>query len=453
MDCSVKKFDFRLETTRAIPMYAIPRSATTTASLMLRNSRFDAEFAFADLASVMRFQQALTGFKPYDFYSQYVVQSILVDLMLNFIRGNALVSLVVSRQTPVVEFALVQLWIPKAVKGELSVEKENGAPSIISSQQSDVASIISEYRRDSGNSTPNAVELGPSSPTLPTSPSLIFRDPFGINNLANLTLQDQPISPRSASPQIQPYQPGQPYQPPPTQIPPTYSNPPTYPNTSLYPNSALYQHPSAYQTSSPYQDPQPYRTSPPYQHSPSFPHSPSYQPSPPLSSMRRPSVSTFSSHSTPQHTSPSFLSTSTKASDTTITPVSIGHGPGVGYVHSKPLKPMLVLFTKSQRADETLSIIAIQIDHDTEVNPERCECRRKQASCCDVAIERKQGSANLLAQRYQSNEGLLGYDVARLSATKRHDLLDNEWDNVQRISIRFANPNGKPQYRLVTSKC
>lgn len=112
-------------------------------------------------------------------------------------------------------------------------------------------------------------------------------------------------------------------------------------------------------------------------------------------------------------------------------------------MHSKPLKPMLVLFTKSKDEAGRLSFVTVQLDHETSVNPERCDCRKSASSCTTAAIERSKGSSFLLAERHQANHGTRYWDVIRLGSMRQQDSRHHEWKDLQRVSIKFSSPEGK----------
>lgn len=134
-------------------------------------------------------------------------------------------------------------------------------------------------------------------------------------------------------------------------------------------------------------------------------------------------------------------STNSQASHSSRASVSsISTGPGTGLVHEKPLKPILIMYLKSQDGRNRLSFLTIPIDDMTHINWERCDCRKGRNDCHIAAIERRSGA--LLAQRYESGHDSAGWNVAAIGRSQRRGLPEFECKNLKRISLRFQNPKG-----------
>jgi hypothetical protein len=121
----------------------------------------------------------------------------------------------------------------------------------------------------------------------------------------------------------------------------------------------------------------------------------------------------------------------------------VNHGSGYGYMHRKPLKPMLVLFLKSRDAQSPhglrFSFVTIQIDEDTAINPERCDCSTRARSKCSVStIERDKGSKRLIAQRYETGDSA-DWDVTSLGTAKRSEFPASRLKDFRRVTIQFAS--------------
>ncbi|OCL12417.1 hypothetical protein AOQ84DRAFT_386154 [Glonium stellatum] len=143
----------------------------------------------------------------------------------------------------------------------------------------------------------------------------------------------------------------------------------------------------------------------------------------------------------PSRTAASF-SSSGSASRSSVSTVSTGSG--IGYVHSKPQKPMLVLFLKGKDQKGSLSIVTVQIDDETFVNFESCQCNKKKHSCLISAIERKKG--DLLAQRYVADRDLSSWDIAAIGARRRQELPEAAWNKLKRISIKFKQVEDRERF-------
>jgi hypothetical protein len=102
---------------------------------------------------------------------------------------------------------------------------------------------------------------------------------------------------------------------------------------------------------------------------------------------------------------------------------------------------LLVIFLKSQEASAKLAIAAIQIDDNTVVKRERCDCRRSHNQCRVSCIERREGY--LLAQRWDADQGLGSWNLARLGVEQRKELPEDAWNNVKRVTMKFESIAGK----------
>ncbi|KAM0551917.1 hypothetical protein ACHAPJ_008256 [Fusarium lateritium] len=119
---------------------------------------------------------------------------------------------------------------------------------------------------------------------------------------------------------------------------------------------------------------------------------------------------------------------------------------------------MLVLFTQSHQGDK-FSFVTIQIDDETNMNPERCNCRRsgRDGASCDIAaIEKKKGDANISARRYeQSTTGSeMDWNLARLALNNPGSTSDNvDWPNLKRLSIKFPTPEARARFCGMPNQC
>jgi hypothetical protein len=149
------------------------------------------------------------------------------------------------------------------------------------------------------------------------------------------------------------------------------------------------------------------------------------------------SPSVISTRSTRSHSSMASSVTTIRTS----TGTSSVSSSGVARMHHKPQKPLLVIFLKSRDPSAKLSIVAIQIDSNTSVVRERCDCYNSHSTCRISCVERSSGGG-LLAQRWEADAGLTSFNAAKLGEHQRKDS-QNGWPNLKRVSLRFEKMEGK----------
>ncbi|KAF6826331.1 hypothetical protein CMUS01_09486 [Colletotrichum musicola] len=120
------------------------------------------------------------------------------------------------------------------------------------------------------------------------------------------------------------------------------------------------------------------------------------------------------------------------------------------------VKPMLVLFAQDMTTKKT-TLVAMEIDGDTIVNPERCNCRRPglDGSACTIASIEPQGrwlQGNLPVRKF---EGQNAWDVAQLAIERRGDIhyAAASWKDIRRISIMFPSSEGRARFGGTPSLC
>ncbi|KAL5330933.1 hypothetical protein ACEPPN_000459 [Leptodophora sp. 'Broadleaf-Isolate-01'] len=141
-------------------------------------------------------------------------------------------------------------------------------------------------------------------------------------------------------------------------------------------------------------------------------------------------------------------STSRRSTATSITTISTGAG-NRAHLHTKPAKPLLVIFLKGKDASAKLAIVAIQMDDKTEVKRERCGCRSSNSNCKSSCIERSDGS--LLVQRWDADQGLGSWNLAKLGVEQRKELPADSWNDVKRVSLNFDRTEDR--YTFAGSPC
>ncbi|KIM99882.1 hypothetical protein OIDMADRAFT_125583, partial [Oidiodendron maius Zn] len=148
---------------------------------------------------------------------------------------------------------------------------------------------------------------------------------------------------------------------------------------------------------------------------------------------RAPSLMTNSSS---KGRTPSVAKNSSMLSGSSVTSMTtISTGTGRAHLHAKPAKPLLVIFLKRRDPSAKLAIAALQIDEKTGVERERCGCGALNSQCQTSCIERSGG--NLLLQRWDADQGLGSWNLARLGIEQRRDLPEHGWNNVKRVSLDF----------------
>jgi hypothetical protein len=130
-----------------------------------------------------------------------------------------------------------------------------------------------------------------------------------------------------------------------------------------------------------------------------------------------------------------------------------------GFLHQRPQKPLLVIFTEGTKDGGQLSMVAVTIDEDTAVNPERCNCRRagKDGSSCPIAaLERRKGDAALEARRYTTpaGGGSADWNVARLAINNPAPSDDAAtWSRLRRLSIMFPQAADRIKFGGTPNQC
>lgn len=366
------------------------------------------------MPDLLKFQQAVTGFKAWASYTQLV-------------RVGWVIS---GRKDHIHEEACLQLWIPKAMDGSLVTNSDAAA---------DANKMRSPSRTGSMAST--NTNFSPTSPSMRRD-SFAMSNPFGISG-ETLT------SPMGRQPSL-----------------------PTIPQRQT-PDPGLFSMSWPRQTS-----PNPMGSSPPRQGFMPPPPGPprgaptrrpvGQPPSPRRSNTQATTVfnttnggamfgrteRAFSMSSALSTTAVSTTSNSSNSDGQSV--VSTGaHTKSI--LHRRPPKPMLVLYTHNPK-DGQLSFVTIQIDEETNVNPDICNCRRsgrEGANCPDAGIERRKGDLNLEARRYVNPRGNeLDWNMARLALNNPTSTNpEHNWPNLKRVTITFPNARERAIFGGMPNVC
>ncbi|PGH13060.1 hypothetical protein AJ79_03897 [Helicocarpus griseus UAMH5409] len=336
--------DVNLETALLIPLYAMPTLYRDTNDVLLRTPSEETRFSFCSMKDLLRFQHAFTGYKPYLAYSQM----------------NAKVAFVVSNDKPIVEDAVVQLWIPKRL---------------------DTQYIVNESGGHTDEPWPESREIPPTIPVmnLPDGSNSSFPDMLPEIRPGAFSFQDPFNAPPSDQQSF----------------------------GSLSSSTAL-----------------------------SGSRSASFSSGERERSMSLPSVVPYSNQR--RLTVASVASESNKS---TVTVLNMGNA--TKFLHQKPSRPTLVIFSRSVVGNNELSITSVKIDDGTAVNTERCDCRRAISSCAITAIEQNKGKYTLESQRYVAKKGLEDFDVGRLGFARRKENHGAQFKGLKRISISFKDANDR----------
>ncbi|KAK1982055.1 hypothetical protein LZ30DRAFT_591393 [Colletotrichum cereale] len=416
--------DFDITSVIINPLYAVPSNARAW-DMVLRKDERVAKLTFMQLKDAVRFQHAITGFKAFDSYSQY----------------KAMVSFVVSGGgEPIVESACVQLWVPKLLDGQLVTNNESAVEQNAASRSASVAlsgtgtaSRQSTLRRGGGGGGPwdtasplmtsptetvsmwnsTSPPMGPAvrNPSVPSPPTTTTttNDPAGAR--PPMAIPRRPVG--SGSRQTPAASPPSGHQQPITSISPASPR-----SSSLFPVSWQARAPSV------------------------------------STATTRPDRTFSMSSNISATTSPSNNSSS--GSEARTATVSIG-GYTTGTVHRRPPKPMLVFFTQNTKTGRP-AMVTVDIDEDTEVNPDRCNCRRsgRDGSSCQIAaIEQSRGNADMSVRRFESHDGDVDWNMAKLALGRRgeKEYADAAWKDVRRISIWFPTPEDRAKFGGTPNIC
>lgn len=414
---SAEVIDFDIASAVINPHYAMPNSGGFDREIILQRDERIARLSFTSMKNVLKFQQAVTGFKAWDSYSEY----------------NVLVSFVVAGlEKPIVESACVQLWIPKAIDGSFVTNTDVN-----------------------GNGEGESRRSG----TLSTMPSNGSPD-LGRGRGSSGTFSDRPIPIRGSDTMASGHRPGRsstilssswPRQasPGPISASPPRSTPMMGPPGRHYSSSAL-------------------GSSPPGQRQSAITRKPvgGTQPSSPsrsgtlattgASTLNVPAKTSRTLSMSSNMSQAVSTGNSNSSNDSHTYTVSTGSN-STGFVHRTPPKPKLVLFTQSEK-DQKVSFVSIDIDEETQVNAERCNCRRAGpdgSSCKITALERNRGNANLEARRFEtSKRGDMDWNLARLALNG--PATPNEitaWPDLKRVSFMFPTPQARARFGGMPNKC
>lgn len=130
---------------------------------------------------------------------------------------------------------------------------------------------------------------------------------------------------------------------------------------------------------------------------------------------------------------------------------TIATGNGTGVLHVPPAKPMLVLLTRDTRTG-LRTMVTLDLTS-TDVNPERCNCRRSDArgrDCCDVSLEKTgNGGRPMDARKLQPlSAAQPDWDFSRLASSRQNEeaFKKSQWKDLTRVTLTFMNPQDKARF-------
>lgn len=138
-------------------------------------------------------------------------------------------------------------------------------------------------------------------------------------------------------------------------------------------------------------------------------------------------------------TSATIGSNFSSTTDTTVTVQGTGGTSCTAVIHTEPLKPMLVLFTRDATTDRR-SIVAISIDEKTLPSPQG-------ASSEITILQQSEGKKVLDAKRLYSSTGQ--WDLLPLCANRRKDkrgFAGAEWRGLRRVSLLFPDVRARSAF-------
>ncbi|KAF4454030.1 hypothetical protein F53441_3414 [Fusarium austroafricanum] len=394
------------------PQYALPTATHTAQEIILRQNERIARLDFLRGSDILKFQQAVTGFKPWASATQYGCQVIYV---LSGVKDT------------IMENASLQLWIPKQTEGSLVTNSDaaaNTTGTSPTSRQNSISTLASGAM-----------------PTSPVSGGRPFASPGPISSSYGNGRDGLFTGPT--------------YRPP--SMPTIPQRQPTMPELyGSWPERS---------------SPEPI-VSPPVERQNFFPipgpprHPPARKPVGQTPSPRRSgsflaplSNTTSATNNRRSFSMSSDFSSNSNSSSSEVRSVSISTGTNsTGLLHKRPVKPMLVLFTQNRQGDK-FSFVTIQIDEETNVNPERCNCRRsgRDGASCDIAaIEKKKGGTTIAARRYEqpTSDGDMDWNLARLAINNPASTSNNvNWPNLERLSIKFPTAQARARFCGTPNVC
>ncbi|GME27912.1 aspartate aminotransferase protein [Neofusicoccum parvum] len=112
----------------------------------------------------------------------------------------------------------------------------------------------------------------------------------------------------------------------------------------------------------------------------------------------------------------------------------------------KPEMPKLILFLESKKSG-SLSFLSVDMDEDTFINIQTCECRRSKSRCTISVIEHSKGP--LPARRIASKDNLKSWNLAKLGSSQPpprpdpHALKDLRW-----VKLQFASVEDREKFSV-----
>ncbi|KAM0551916.1 hypothetical protein ACHAPJ_008255 [Fusarium lateritium] len=107
--------DFDITSVVFNPQYALPRGVQLAQEIIIRQNERIARLDFVDRSDILKFQQAVTGFKAWASVTQY-------DCQVIFVLGGV--------KETIMENACLQLWTPKPTDGSLVTNSDAAANTI-----------------------------------------------------------------------------------------------------------------------------------------------------------------------------------------------------------------------------------------------------------------------------------------------------------------------------------
>ena len=145
-------------------------------------------------------------------------------------------------------------------------------------------------------------------------------------------------------------------------------------------------------------------------------------------------------------TSVTVQTNSSSTSDTTVMVQGSGNAKAA-LIHTTPLKPMLVQFTRDVKTDHR-AIVAVSVDEETLPSPQGCWCQQGAGPdgtpCKITVLEQSEGRRPIEAKRLTSTTG--HWDLLSLCANRRKERRGfggAAWRGLNRVSILFPEVDSR----------
>ncbi|PKS10921.1 hypothetical protein jhhlp_002679 [Lomentospora prolificans] len=407
--------DFDIRSSTLNPVYALSNTFRPPFEMILSTNNQIFPLAFCTLGDALEFQQGVTGFKVVDDYCQtHTTASFVVEG-----QGGSLI-----------EEASVQLWLHRRIAGSLVTDSAE-FPSLVDRPMSISNPSSPRVMSPSFTLQSPVVDYGSPSPLTDARTSdFPLTSDFGRMSLSSSPGQIHSPVMGNGHHQTQPHS---------SPLP----SAPYFPSTNIKPASTVTSF-------------GPLSTSPAQETTASSRKDSLFSSSRWRKKSRGFSMSSRTTTTTAASTN-TQKSTSSSASEGTVTIINGAGRAQAAFFYTKPLKPLLVLFTQNTGTGQRGTVV-VAVDEKTIPNPQRCWCQQGTAPtggpCKITAIEQSEGAKHLEARRLHNSTG--EWDLLPLAAARRTEvrgLGGAQWKGLNRLSILFQQPEARLLFGGTFCKC